>query len=251
MSAITPIYLGVNIDHCATVREARGTTYPDPVQMALAAETAGADGITVHLREDQRHIKERDVEVLQKVLQTRMNLEMAPTDAMFDYALRMKPKHCCLVPEKREELTTEGGLNVIANEKSLTKGVAALSSAGIQVSLFIDAELDTIEASVRCGAQAVEIHTGHYADAQTDDEQDKEFEKIFMAVQAAHKAGLIVNAGHGLHYQNVQRIAQIKEIYELNIGHSMMARAMLTGIDESVRTMKRIMHESRMSDLKK
>jgi pyridoxine 5-phosphate synthase len=233
------VLLGVNIDHVATLRQARGTLYPEPVQAALMAEQAGADGITVHLREDRRHIQDRDVELLIQTLQTRMNLEMAATDEMVDIACRLKPAHCCLVPEKREELTTEGGLDVAGNEAHIRRVTGKLREAGIQVSLFIDASTAQLEASKRCGAPAVEIHTGHYADAQPD-QQAQELEKVRQAVETGLALGLIVNAGHGLHYHNTEAIAAIPGINELNIGHGLIARAVLTGLDEAVRSMRQI-----------
>lgn len=231
------VLLGVNIDHVATLRQARGTRYPEPVQAALVAEQAGADGITVHLREDRRHIQDRDVELLLQTMETRLNLEMAATGEMVDIACRLRPPHCCLVPEKREELTTEGGLDVTGNEAQLTDVCARLAEAGIQVSLFIDADQAQIEASRRCGAAAVEIHTGHYADT-AGEEQARELERIRRAVGLAQKAGLVVNAGHGLHYHNTEAIAAIPGINELNIGHGIIARAVITGLDESVRSMR-------------
>lgn len=238
------IKLGVNIDHVATLRQARGTRYPDPIQAALAAEQAGADAITLHLREDRRHIQERDVEMLKSILQTRMNLEMAVTDEMIAYAERFLPEECCLVPERRQELTTEGGLDVIAAEKKITAACTRLAAAGVRVSLFIDADTQQIEAAARTGAPVIEIHTGHYADRLTADERDQELARIEMAVQQAIELGLQVNAGHGLNYQNVQAIAAIPGIAELNIGHAIIARALFTGLEEAVREMKRLMREA-------
>ena len=232
------VLLGVNVDHVATLRQARGTRYPDPIQAALLAEEAGADGITIHPREDQRHIQERDVLLLNDVLQTRMNLEMAVTDRMLDLADRVRPPHCCLVPEKREELTTEGGLNVIAQEAKLKDACARLDSYGSEVSLFIDAEKAQIEAAYRCGAPAIEIHTGHYADAISSEQKLFELSKIVKGVEFAQSLGLIVNAGHGLHYHNTYEIAVIAGINELNIGHSIIARALFTGLKEAVSEMK-------------
>lgn len=234
------VLLGVNIDHIATLRQARGTRYPEPVQAALMAEQAGADGITVHLREDRRHINDRDVELLMATAQTRINLEMAATDEMVAIACRLKPAHCCLVPERREELTTEGGLDVLGNEASIADACAKLNAAGIQVSLFIDADARQIDASRKVGAAAIEIHTGHYADAPTDSVMQKELAKVQRAVEHGRGAGLIVNAGHGLHYHNTQAIAAITGIHELNIGHAIIARAVLTGLDESVRSMRHL-----------
>lgn len=238
------IKLGVNIDHVATLRQARGTRYPDPVQAAMEAERAGADAITLHLREDRRHIQERDVELLRQVLQTRMNLEMAVTSEMIDYARRVKPEECCLVPERRQELTTEGGLDVKKNIKSVTEASAALGSAGVRVSLFVDAEPEQIEAAAQTGAPVIEIHTGRYADAATAEARGRELARIELAVQQGLSLGLQVNAGHGLHYHNVQPIAAIAGIAELNIGHAIVARAVFGGLQEAVLEMKRLMREA-------
>lgn len=240
-----PILLGVNIDHIATIRQARHTRYPDPVEAVYAAENGGADGITVHLREDRRHIQMRDVECIQAVLNTRLNLEMAVTETMLDYACRLLPAHCCLVPEKREELTTEGGLDVISQEKKIGAAVMRLRDAGIEVSLFIDPDLKQIEAAHRIHAPVIEIHTGEYADAKTDQIRERELKRIQTAAQAAHQVGLIVNAGHGLNYQNVGVIAAIPEMNELNIGHGIVARALFSGLEKAVREMKRLMMEAR------
>lgn len=237
------IKLGVNIDHVATLRQARGTRYPDPIQAAIAAELAGADAITLHLREDRRHIQERDVEMLKTILQTRMNLEMAVTDEMIAYAVRFLPEECCLVPERRQELTTEGGLDVVTQQKKITAACVRLADAGVRVSLFIDADTQQIEAAARTGAPVIEIHTGHYADRLTADERGEELARIELAVQQGTDIGLQVNAGHGLNYQNVQAIAAIPGIAELNIGHAIMARALFTGLHEAVREMKRLMRE--------
>jgi len=234
------VLLGVNIDHVATLRQARGSRYPEPVQAALLAEQAGADGITVHLREDRRHINDRDVELLMQTCQTRVNLEMAATEEMVTIAERLRPPHCCLVPEKRQELTTEGGLDVVSHEAMLTDVCARLNQAGIQVSLFIDADVRQIEAARRCGAAAIEIHTGHYADAVNELAQQQELVRIRQGVMDGLAAGLIVNAGHGLHYHNTQAIAAIAGIHELNIGHSIIARAVLTGLDEAVSRMRQL-----------
>jgi len=239
-----PVLLGVNIDHIATLRQARGTRYPEPVQAALVAEQAGADGITVHLREDRRHIQDRDVELLAQTLQTRMNLEMAATEEMVGIARRIRPPHSCLVPEKREELTTEGGLDVAGNEEWIKRCTGELSEAGIQVSLFIDADPAQIEAAVRCRAPAIEIHTGHYAEASDADTADRELGRIRDAVALARDAGLIVNAGHGLHYHNTREIAALPGMNELNIGHGIVARAVLTGLDEAVRAMRVLIDEA-------
>ncbi len=239
------ILLGVNIDHVATLRQARHTRYPDPVEAVYAAENGGADGITIHLREDRRHIQERDVELIQAVTQTRLNLEMAVTDAMLKYAEKLKPEHCAFVPEKREELTTEGGLDVLSQEAKIKEAVTHLTRNHIEVSLFIDPDLAQIEAAARVGAPVIEIHTGAYADAKNVAEQKHELDRIIKAAQAAHQAGLIVNAGHGLHYHNVQAIAAIPEMNELNIGHGIVARAIFMGMEAAVREMKRLMMEAR------
>jgi pyridoxine 5-phosphate synthase len=230
---IREILLGVNIDHVATIRQARGTRYPEPIQAALVAEQAGADGITLHLREDRRHIQERDVELFRDALQTRMNLELAATPAMVAIACRVRPADCCLVPERREELTTEGGLDVVAHGSQLTEVCAALAEAGVRVSLFIDADPAQIEASKGVGAPVVEIHTGHYADAAGPTARAEELGRIEL--------GLQVNAGHGLDYHNVKAIAAIPGVRELNIGHAIIARAIFYGLDLAVRDMKRIM----------
>lgn len=240
------ILLGVNIDHIATLRQARLTRYPDPVEAVYAAENGGADGITVHLREDRRHIQERDIEIIQQVLLTRLNLEMAVTKKMLAFAEKTKPVHCCFVPEKREELTTEGGLNVLADEANIRDACAQMADADIEVSLFIDPDLKQIEAALRCKAPTIEIHTGAYADAKTKDEQNRELQRIIEATDFAHNAGLIVNAGHGLNYQNTQAIARIPQLNELNIGHGIMARAFFMGLENAVREMKKIMFDARM-----
>lgn len=239
------ILLGVNIDHVATLRQARGTPYPDPVQAALAAEQAGADAITLHLREDRRHIQERDVEILRDLLQTRMNLEMAVTDEMLAFAERIRPADCCLVPERREELTTEGGLDVAGARPRLREACARLQAAGIRVSLFIDADPRQFEAAADVAAPVVEIHTGHYADARTPAGQASELARIVRSVQQGLGLGLQVNAGHGLNYSNVQQIAAIPGIRELNIGHAIIARALFTGLPAAVAEMKQLMQEAR------
>lgn len=239
------IKLGVNIDHVATLRQARGTTYPDPVAAALIAESAGADAITLHLREDRRHIQDRDVEILKGLLKTRMNLESAVTDEMIDFALRIKPHDVCLVPERREELTTEGGLDVLRHLEQVQRACLRLAEAGIRVSLFIDADLPQIDAAAQTGAPAIEIHTGHYADAQSDGEQEIELERIRTAVAKGIGSGLQVNAGHGLHYHNVQPVAAIGGISELNIGHAIVAQALFVGFEQAVREMKKLMLEAR------
>jgi pyridoxine 5-phosphate synthase len=238
------IKLGVNIDHVATVREARGTRYPDLVQAALEAEQAGADSITLHLREDRRHIQDRDVEILRERVQTRMNLEMAVADDIVAFACRVRPQDCCLVPERRQELTTEGGLDVVTGHKKIAGACARLAEAGIRVSLFVDADPDQIEAAAKTGAPVIEIHTGRYADAQFDDIQRAELVRIEQAVQQGLDLKLQVNAGHGLNYHNVQAIAAIPGVSELNIGHAIIARALFTGMQEAVREMKRLILES-------
>ena len=238
------LLLGLNIDHVATVRQARGEIYPEPVHAALLAEQFGADSITLHLREDRRHIQDRDVEVLRGLLQTRMNLEMAVTDEMLSIAERIKPQDCCLVPEKREELTTEGGLDVLGQEARMLDACLRMREAGVRVSLFIDADKAQIEAAVRVGAPVIEIHTGHYATARGEAQQ-AELARIREAAMYAASLGLHVNAGHGLHYHNVQPIAAIPEMRELNIGHAIIARAIFSGLGEAVREMKRLMLEAR------
>jgi len=237
------ILLGVNIDHIATLRQARGTRYPDPVQAAIDAEQAGADSITLHLREDRRHIQERDVDLLKDILQTRMNLEMAVTEEMLGIAASVQPADCCLVPERREELTTEGGLDVAGQKDRLRDACLHLADAGVRVSLFIDADPRQVEASREVGAPCIEIHTGHFADAGAA--QQAEFDKIRDAVLLGDNIGLQVNAGHGLHYHNVQSIAALPQLRELNIGHAIVARAVFTGLGEAVREMKRLMLAAR------
>jgi len=233
--------LGVNIDHVATLRQARGTIYPEVVQAAAVAEQAGADSITIHLREDRRHIQERDVEILTQTLQTRMNLEMAVTDEMLTIAEKYKPSDCCLVPEKREELTTEGGLDVSGQMAKIEDACKRLVKAGVRASLFIDADKSQIDAAHAVGAPVIEIHTGHFADAATKEQEHNEYLKIVEAVKYANNLGLQVNAGHGLHYHNVQHIAAIDNIVELNIGHSVIAQAVFSGLDAAVKEMKRLM----------
>lgn len=236
--------LGVNIDHIATLRQARGTRYPDPVQAALLSEEAGADAITLHLREDRRHIQDRDVEILNDVIQTRMNLEMAATAGMLEIARKIRPDDCCLVPEKREELTTEGGLDVVSQQSYLADYCHQLADAGVRVSLFIDADRLQLDAARAVGAPVVEIHTGHYADAVTEEQRLQELERIHDAVDYGVELGLQVNAGHGLDYHNVQAIAAIPGIDELNIGHSIVSRAVFTGWKEAVSTMKQLICHS-------
>ncbi|WP_158971380.1 pyridoxine 5'-phosphate synthase [Paraglaciecola sp. L3A3] len=239
------ILLGVNIDHIATLRNARGTSYPDPVHAAEIAERAGADGITVHLREDRRHITDRDVQILRRTIQTRMNLEMAVTEEMLAIAEQTQPEFCCLVPEKRQELTTEGGLDVAGNLPRMTAACARLASAGILVSLFIDADKTQIDAAVAAGAPYIEIHTGQYAEAKNEQQQEKELTILLEGIQYAHKQGLKVNAGHGLHYHNIKPIAAIPELYELNIGHAIIARAAFDGLHQAVADMRKLMQEAR------
>ncbi len=246
MTTSGEILLGVNIDHVATLRQARGTNYPEPVHAALAAEQAGADAITVHLREDRRHIQERDIELLSEVLQTRMNLEMAATQEMLSIASRIQPADCCLVPESREELTTEGGLDVVGNIPYLKDYCAQLKAADIRVSLFIDADPTQLEAAVAVGAPVVEIHTGHYADAKGSEEALSELEKVRRAVTYGQQLGLQMNAGHGLHYHNVQNIAGIAGIRELNIGHAIIARALFSGLAGAVSEMKALLQRYAM-----
>lgn len=239
------LLLGVNIDHVATVRNARGTQYPDPLHAAFLAEQAGADGITVHLREDRRHITDRDVKLLRQTLQTRMNLEMAITDEMVNFACQIKPQFCCLVPERREEVTTEGGLDVVGQQALVATAVKRLTEAGITVSLFIDAKEQQIDAAVEIGAPFIEIHTGAYADAKSELKQQEEFKRIKQAISYATAKKLKVNAGHGLTYHNVQRIAQLPDIYELNIGHAIIGRALFSGMATAVSDMKKILREAR------
>ena len=241
------ILLGVNIDHIATLRQARGTRYPDPIQAAIESEQAGADSITLHLREDRRHIQDRDVEMLKEILQTRMNLEMAVTDEMLDIACKLRPADCCLVPERREELTTEGGLEVAGQLDQLRDACARLADAGVRVSLFIDADPLQVEAAKQVGAPCIEIHTGHFADAMTAESKAAEFERIRAAVDQGNAIGLQVNAGHGLHYHNVGAIAALPAIRELNIGHAIVARALFVGLGNAVGEMKRLMLETRQT----
>lgn len=242
---MSSILLGVNIDHVATLRNARGTRYPDPVHAAEIAERAGADGITIHLREDRRHIQDRDVRILRETLQTRMNLEMAVTDEMLEIALNTQPEFVCLVPEKREELTTEGGLDVLGQLEKVKVATEKLTAAGIKVSLFIDADREQIDAAKACGAPFIELHTGHYAEASNETEQQNELKKIAAAAAYASDLGITVNAGHGLTYHNVAAIAAIPEIYELNIGHAIVGRAVFDGLSKAVADMKAIMDNVR------
>jgi pyridoxine 5-phosphate synthase len=243
---MSPIHLGVNVDHVATLRQARGTRYPDPLFAALVAEKAGADSITVHLREDRRHIQDRDVRMCKEALQTRVNLEMAATEEMVQIACDVRPSDCCLVPERRAEVTTEGGLDVAGNAAELQRMIERLSAAGIRVSLFIDPDERQIDAAASVGAPVIELHTGAYADAQGA-AQAREYERVLRAAQYGVRRGLTVHAGHGLNYYNVQRIAAIPEIVELNIGHAIVARAVIDGMAEAVADMKRLMLEARGS----
>lgn len=242
---MTELLLGVNIDHIATLRNARGTRYPDPVQAAFIAEQAGADGITVHLREDRRHITDRDIRLLRDTIQTRMNLEMAVTEEMITIACEVRPHFCCLVPENRQEVTTEGGLDVAGQQQKLNDAVKRLAAAGILVSLFIDADHRQIDAAVTSGAPYIEIHTGAYAEAAEGPEQDSELERIREAAEYAASKGLKVNAGHGLTYHNVLPVAAIPQMHELNIGHSIIGQAVISGLAEAVREMKVLLRESR------
>ena len=244
MSRDNPIFLGVNIDHVATLRQARGTSYPRPAEAAYIAERAGADSITVHLREDRRHIQDRDLDEISQVLRTHMNLEMAVTDEMIDIAKRVGPRDVCLVPEKREELTTEGGLEVAGQVDRIAGACRELGDAGIRVSLFINPDREQLEAAVAAGAPVVELHTGRYADTEGK-EQATELERIADAAEFGHDQGLVINAGHGLHYQNVGLIARIPQIVELNIGHAIIARSIFDGLGSAVIEMKRLMNEAR------
>ncbi|MAS24365.1 MAG: pyridoxine 5'-phosphate synthase [Oceanospirillaceae bacterium] len=238
------VLLGVNIDHVATLRQARGTRYPDPVQAAFVAEEAGADGITIHPREDRRHIQTRDVYVLAETLTTRMNLEMAVTDAMLELAEEIAPPAACFVPEKREELTTEGGLDVAGQEEHIRAAVERLQKLGTEVSLFIDPDEKQIDATMRTGAPVIELHTGRYADAENEEEQLAELKRIQHAAAYAQQQGLIVNAGHGLNYHNVEAIAAIPGMNELNIGHAIIARAVFTGLKDAVAEMRDLLEKA-------
>jgi len=238
------ILLGVNIDHVATLRQARGTRYPDPLKAALDAEEAGADGITLHLREDRRHIRDSDLPRFKAALQTRMNLELAVTDEMLAIAERIQPEHACLVPEKREELTTEGGLDVLVQQDKIAAAVNRLTAAGCEVSLFIDPDPKQIEATVRCGAPVIELHSGRYADAVTSAEREHELKRLQSAAAFALDLGLIVNAGHGLNYHNVEPVAAIAGINELNIGHAIVAHALFVGFKPAVAQMKTLISEA-------
>ncbi|WP_322105102.1 pyridoxine 5'-phosphate synthase [Paraburkholderia sp. J41] len=241
------IDLGVNIDHVATLRNARGTAYPDPIRAALLAEEAGADAITLHLREDRRHIVDADVRALRPQLKTRMNLECAVTSEMLDIACEIQPHDVCLVPEKREELTTEGGLDVAGHFDAVAAACRQLADAGCRVSLFIDPDETQIRAAHEAGAPVIELHTGRYAEARDASEQAREFERVVTGVNAGNSLGLKVNAGHGLHYTNVQQIAAVEGIVELNIGHAIVAHAVFAGWENAVREMKAIMVAARLS----
>ncbi len=239
-----PIHLGVNIDHIATLRQVRGTPYPRPVDAVVMVEQAGADSITVHLREDRRHIQDRDLDEIKAVMRTRMNLECAVTDEMLGIAVAAAPSDCCLVPEKREELTTEGGLEVAGQEQRVAGAVRRLSDAGIRVSLFIDPDREQLDAAVAVGAPVVELHTGAYAECEDEVRRD-ELDRLRDAAAYGRKLGLVIHAGHGLHYHNVADVAAIPEIVELNIGHAIIARAVFDGLPVAVSEMKRLMLEAR------
>ncbi len=242
---MNPALLGVNIDHVATLRQLRYTPYPDLVTAALLAISAGADSITVHLREDRRHIQDQDVIDLQRIINVPLNLEMAVTDEMLAIAETIKPQYCCFVPERREELTTEGGLDVAANKDRIRLACRRAEQAGIRASLFVDAEPGQIEAAAEIGAKAIEIHTGHYAGASTSTEQGNELIRISRAVSLAISVGLQVNAGHGLNYENVAAIAALPDVHELNIGHAIVAQAVLIGLTGAVQQMKTIITRAR------
>ena len=239
------VTLGVNIDHVATVRQARRTRYPQPVDAALIAERAGADAITVHLREDRRHIQDRDVALLRELLHIRLNLEMAVTEEMVDIALRVRPADCCFVPERRAELTTEGGLDVVTHRERIADACGRLQDEGIRVSLFIDPEPAQVDAAVAAGAGVIELHTGNYADAVDEAGRTTELQRLRAAAEHAHAASLQVNAGHGLNYWNVAPVAAMAPVRELNIGHAIVARALLTGMAEAVCEMKRLLRQAR------
>jgi len=240
----SPLYLGVNIDHIATLRQARGTRYPRPAEAVALVEQAGADSITVHLREDRRHIQDSDLVEIKEVMRTHMNLECAVTQEMLNIAVATKPSDVCLVPEKREELTTEGGLDVAGQLDKVRDACSQLVEAGIRASLFIDPEPAQLDAAVAAGAPVVELHTGSYADAK-DEQQKKEFDRVVNATRHGHDIGLVINAGHGLHYGNVIAIAKIEQIVELNIGHAIISRAVFDGLENAVGGMKRLMTEAR------
>ena len=244
MNRNASIALGVNIDHVATLRQVRRTLYPDPVLAAQLAEQAGADNITLHLREDRRHIQERDVRLLAELLQTRMNLEMAATHAMLDFAVALGPSDCCLVPERRQELTTEGGLDVLAAGAELRAACRRLTTAGVRVALFIDPEIAQVDAAVDCGVPVIELHTGVYADA-SGQRQAQELQRLQAAARHAAHRGLEVHAGHGLNYHNVAPVAALHDIVELNIGHAIIARAVFEGLPAAVQAMKAAMLAAR------
>ncbi|MDJ0917275.1 MAG: pyridoxine 5'-phosphate synthase [Woeseiaceae bacterium] len=246
MTNTETLRLGVNIDHIATLRQARRTSYPSPAEAVRVAEAAGADSITVHLREDRRHIQDADIDAIAAVMKTHMNLEMAVTDEMLNIALKARPADCCLVPEKREELTTEGGLDVVGQMERISDACKRLADAGIRASLFIDPDIDQVDAAIEAGAPVIELHTGTYADS-FGDEQQRELDRVRAAAEHARGRGLVVNAGHGLHYENVQAIARIEEIVELNIGHAIVSRAVIDGLALAVSEMKRIMLAERHS----
>ena len=241
------IHLGVNIDHVATLRQARGTAYPRPVEAAVMAERAGADSITVHLREDRRHIQDHDLVEIDKVMRTHMNLEMAITEEMIEIATGLEPSDACLVPEKRAELTTEGGLDVAGQLDKVADACARLAQAGIRVSLFIDPDRRQLDAAIEAGAPVVELHTGQYADAEGA-AQDEELQRIVDAARYGHGKGLVINAGHGLHYGNVKPIAAIEQVVELNIGHAIISRAVFDGLAVAVSEMKRLMLDARAGE---
>ena len=242
---LSPILLGVNIDHVATLRQARGTLYPEPVQAALVAQDAGADAITIHLREDRRHIQDRDVDLIARVLQCRLNLEVAITDEMLGIAEALAPSDCCLVPERREEVTTEGGLDVKGAASAVSAACARLADAGVRVSLFIDPDTEQVRASADAGAPVVELHTGRFAEAGAEDERRQELQRIRDAAALGVELGVQVNAGHGLNYHNVQPVAAIDQLVEFNIGHAVVARAVFSGLHGAVREMKRLLREGR------
>ena len=245
MTEYGEILLGVNVDHVATLRQARGTDYPDPVEAALLAERCGADSITMHLREDRRHIQDRDVERMARLLTTRLNLEMAVTDEMLRIAVAVAPADCCLVPERREELTTEGGLDVAGQKARIAQACSELAAHGIRVSLFIDPDPRQLDASREVGAPVVELHTGCFADAVGSADREAELQRVIGAAQYGADLGLRIHAGHGLHAQNVQAIAAIGQIVELNIGHSLVAKAVFSGLGAAVTEIKRLMAEAR------
>ena len=244
MTEANRILLGVNVDHVATLRQARGTRYPDPVKAALDAEEAGADGITVHLREDRRHIQERDVLMMKDALQTRMNFEMGVTEAMLAFAERLRPEHVCLVPETRQELTTEGGLDAAGGMAQLKPYVTALNDAGIRVSLFVEPDVEQLEAAVALGAPVIELHTGSYCDT-TGPEQDRQFKRLADAAQAAQDLGLECHAGHGLTFDTVGPVAAINSIRELNIGHFLIGEAIFGGLESSIKRMRALVDKAR------